>query len=135
MFSYLLSNPIHIHCIVNIHTDPRCGRSVSFLSLSRDPSTLESLSSVLTGVSSYVASNLPASFSVPSKGGPNTPSNPGFSTNSTNAYYYPALQASTNPLLGGHQENLCVLTNGDVVLFSAFDWIDSGSPSKNRFSR
>ncbi|KAF9963460.1 hypothetical protein BGZ65_003233 [Modicella reniformis] len=97
----------------------------------RDPSALESLSSVLTGVSSYVANTLPASFSMPARG-LTAPSSPGLTTST---YYYPNLQTSNNSLLGGHQDNMCVLTNGDVVLFSAFDWIDSGSLCTNRFSR
>lgn len=123
-------------------TDPCPGHSPPcshrfFLCPCRDPSAFESLSSVLTGVSSYVASNFPATLSAPSKGSA-TPSSPAFPTNSTNAYYYPTFQGSNNSLLGGHQDNLCVLTNGDVVIFSAFDWIDYGSlanVAKNRSSR
>ncbi|KAI8360617.1 hypothetical protein B0O80DRAFT_208002 [Mortierella sp. GBAus27b] len=99
----------------------------------RDPSAFESLSSVLTGVSSYVTNNLPASLS--GTKGLTTPSSPGFPPNSTNAYYYPPIQGSSNSLLGGNQDNLCVLTKGDVVLFSAFDWIDSGNLPKNKSSR
>ncbi|KAF8924391.1 hypothetical protein BGZ58_001832, partial [Dissophora ornata] len=53
----------------------------------RDPSALESLSSVLTGVSTYVANTLPTSFSMPSRGGFGSPSSssnsPGFATNNT----------------------------------------------------
>ncbi|KAI7828843.1 hypothetical protein BC939DRAFT_51716 [Gamsiella multidivaricata] len=101
----------------------------------RDPSALESLSSVLTGVSSYVANTLPTSFSMPSRGFSSSPSAPAMNANTANPYYYPAAQGSTNPLLGGHQDNVCILTNGDVVLFSAFDWIDSGSITKSRTSR
>ncbi|KAF9171281.1 Breast carcinoma amplified sequence 3 [Mortierella sp. AD010] len=100
----------------------------------RDPSALESLSSVLTGVSSYVANTLPTSFSMPARGFATSPSSPGHPTNPTSSYYYPATQGSTNPLLG-NQDNLCILTNGDVVLFSAFDWIDSGNNAKNKTSR
>ncbi|KAF9203977.1 hypothetical protein BGZ49_005838 [Haplosporangium sp. Z 27] len=101
----------------------------------RDPSALESLSSVLTGVSSYVANTLPTSFSMPSRGFTTSPSSPSLSSNPTSSYYYPAAQGSTNPLLGSHQDNICVLTNGDVVQFSAFDWIDSGNSTKIRTSR
>ncbi|KAG0293146.1 hypothetical protein BGZ98_002308 [Dissophora globulifera] len=115
----------------------------------RDPSALESLSSVLTGVSTYVANTLPTSFSMPARGF-TSPSSPGYvgsnnnsntnnssgTTNSNNhgngsgnnsnsRYYYPTVPGSTNPLLGGHQDNVCVLTNGQVVLFSAFGWIDT----------
>ncbi|KAG0264146.1 hypothetical protein BG011_007414 [Mortierella polycephala] len=100
----------------------------------RGPSTLESLSSVLTGVSSYVANTLPTSFSMPARGFP-SPSSPAFGGNPTNPYYYPTVQGSTNPLLGTHQDNVCVLTNGDVVVFSAFDWIESGNNAKNRAPR
>ncbi|KAF9933713.1 Breast carcinoma amplified sequence 3 [Linnemannia zychae] len=99
----------------------------------RDPSALESLSSVLTGVSSYVANTLPASFSMPTRGFA-SPSSPGFSGNSSSPYYYPTAPGSSNPLLG-NQDSVCVLTNGDVVLFSAFDWIEAGPMAKNRTSR
>ncbi|KAG0017680.1 hypothetical protein BGZ80_008039, partial [Entomortierella chlamydospora] len=71
---------------------------------------------------------------MPARGFATSPSSPGHSTNPTSSYYYPATQGSTNPLLG-NQDNLCILTNGDVVLFSAFDWIDSGNNSKNKTSR
>ncbi|KAK3822451.1 MAG: hypothetical protein JOS17DRAFT_317215 [Linnemannia elongata] len=100
----------------------------------RDPSALESLSSVLTGVSSYVANTLPTSFSMPTRGF-TSPSSPAFPGNPSSPYYYPAAQGSSNPLLGGNQDSVCVLTNGDVVLFSAFDWIDAGPMAKNRTSR
>ncbi|KAF9910446.1 Breast carcinoma amplified sequence 3 [Linnemannia zychae] len=101
----------------------------------RDPSALESLSSVLTGVSSYVANTLPTSFSMPARGF-TSPSSPAFPAGSPSTpYYYPTTQGSSNPLLGGNQDSVCVLTNGDVVLFSAFDWIDVGLMAKNRASR
>lgn len=100
----------------------------------RDPSALESLSSVLTGVSSYVANTLPTSFSMPTRGF-TSPSSPAFPGNPSSPYYYPAAQGSSNPLLGGNQDSVCVLTNGDVILFSAFDWIEAGPMAKNRTSR
>ncbi|KAF9354800.1 hypothetical protein BGX26_007347 [Mortierella sp. AD094] len=71
---------------------------------------------------------------MPARGFATSPTSASLSTNPTSSYYYPAAQGSTNPLLG-NQDNLCILTNGDVVLFSAFDWIDSGSSSKNKTSR
>ena len=104
------------------------------LSLYRDPSALESLSSVLTGVSSYVANTLPTSFSMPARGF-TSPSSPNFPANSSSPYYYPAAQGSSNPLLGSNQDQLCVLTSGDVVLFSAFDWIETGGAGKNKTQR
>ncbi|KAF9546007.1 Breast carcinoma amplified sequence 3 [Mortierella hygrophila] len=100
----------------------------------RDPSALESLSSVLTGVSSYVANTLPTSFSMPTRGF-NSPSSPAFPGNPSSPYYYPTAQGTSNPLLGGNQDSVCILTNGDVVHFSAFDWIDAGPMAKNRTSR
>ncbi|KAF9950494.1 hypothetical protein BGZ72_007866 [Mortierella alpina] len=100
----------------------------------RDPSALESLSSVLTGVSSYVANTLPTSFSMPARGF-TSPSSPNFPANSSSPYYYPAAQGSSNPLLGSNQDQLCVLTSGDVVLFSAFDWIETGGAGKNKTQR
>ncbi|KAG0210436.1 hypothetical protein BGX28_009345, partial [Mortierella sp. GBA30] len=100
----------------------------------RDPSALESLSSVITGVSSYVANTLPAPFSMPARGF-TSPSSPNFPGNTSSPYYYPAAQGSANPLLGNHQDQVCVLTNGDVVLFSAFDWIESGAVGKNKIQR
>ncbi|KAF9429785.1 hypothetical protein BGZ94_009479 [Podila epigama] len=89
----------------------------------RDPSALESLSSVLTGVSSYVANTLPTSFSMPTRGF-TSPSSQTFSSHpgSTNPYQ-PGQGQHANPLPG--QDNVYMLTNGDAVRFSAFDWIDS----------
>ncbi|KAG0053017.1 Breast carcinoma amplified sequence 3 [Gryganskiella cystojenkinii] len=104
----------------------------------RDPSALESLSSVLTGVSSYVANTLPASFSLPAKGfaSPSSPAFPPNASSSSSPYYYPATQGSgANALLGNHQDNVCVLNTGDVVQFSAFDWIETGGSSRVRSSR
>ncbi|KAI1315027.1 hypothetical protein EDD11_001366 [Mortierella claussenii] len=65
----------------------------------------------------------------------NSPSSPAFTANPSSPYYYPQTQGSGNTLLGSHQDSLCVLTNGDVVHFSAFDWIDAGSNLKNKSSR
>ncbi|KAF9100012.1 Breast carcinoma amplified sequence 3 [Mortierella sp. AD031] len=101
----------------------------------RSPSALESLSSVITGVSSYVANSLPTTFAMPTRGF-TSPSSPAFPGNPSSPYYYPpAAQGSSNPLLGSQQDSVCVLTNGDVVLFSAFDWIEAGPLVKNRTSR
>ncbi|KAG0346931.1 Breast carcinoma amplified sequence 3 [Podila humilis] len=94
-----------------------------------DPSALESLSSVLTGVSSYVANTLPTSFSMPTRGF-TSPSNQDHQGNPNSTHPYHSGQSQhANPLLG--QENVYMLTNGDAVRFSAFDWIDSGDRNKS----
>ncbi|KAF9970931.1 hypothetical protein BGZ73_006195 [Actinomortierella ambigua] len=93
----------------------------------RDPSALESLSSVLTGVSSYVANTLPASFSLPSRGF-TTPS--GMANHQSPSPVHPL---QTSP--GHPQENIGVLTSGDVVLFSAFDWMETVSSAKGKPTR
>lgn len=89
---------------------------------------------MLTGVSSYVANTLPASFSLPAKGFA-SPASPAFPTHPSSPYFYPATQGSSNALLGNHQDNLCVLTTGDVVQFSAFDWIETTGSARSRSSR
>ncbi|KAI9232248.1 MAG: hypothetical protein BYD32DRAFT_173404 [Podila humilis] len=97
----------------------------------RDPSALESLSSVLTGVSSYVANTLPTSFSMPTRGF-TSPSNQAFPGNTGAIHPYLGGQGQhANPLQG--QENVYMLTNGDAVHFSAFDWIDGGFRTSRRF--
>ncbi|KAG0238977.1 Breast carcinoma amplified sequence 3 [Actinomortierella wolfii] len=93
----------------------------------RDPSALESLSSVLTGVSSYVANTLPASFSLPSRGF-TSPSGT-VNQNSTS----PVHPFQTSP--GHTQENIGVLGSGDVVLFSAFDWMETVSSPRSKPAR
>ncbi|KAG0267750.1 Breast carcinoma amplified sequence 3 [Actinomortierella ambigua] len=93
----------------------------------RDPSALESLSSVLTGVSSYVANTLPASFSLPARG---------FTTPSGTGNHHspsPVHPLQTSP--GHPQENIGVLASGDVVLFSAFDWMETTSSVKGKPAR
>ncbi|KAF9586717.1 Breast carcinoma amplified sequence 3 [Lunasporangiospora selenospora] len=102
----------------------------------RDPSALESLSNVITGVSSYVASNFPASFSMPNRGAASPASPAHHATHPPQGpYFYPTPQGSGNTILGNNQDSLCVLTKGDVVLFSTFDWIETGGHLKNKASR
>ncbi|KAG0029592.1 Breast carcinoma amplified sequence 3 [Podila clonocystis] len=97
----------------------------------RDPSALESLSSVLTGVSSYVANTLPTSFSMPARGF-TSPSGQAFPSNTVAIHPYLSGQSQhANPLQG--QDNVYILTNGDAVHFSAFDWIDGGFRNRTRF--
>jgi hypothetical protein len=85
-------------------------------------------------MSSYVANTLPASFSLPAKGYA-SPSSPAFPPNASSPYYYPVTQGSGNTILGNHQDNVCVLNTGDVVQFSAFDWIETAGSSRSRSSR
>lgn len=78
-----------------------------------------------------MANTLPTSFSMPARGFV-SPSGQAFPGNTGAIHPYLSGQGQhASPLQG--QDNVYMLTNGDAVHFSAFDWIDSGF--RNRTSR